>query len=86
MLRVITAEHLSRVCEDVLLIPFHSQDNEENSLVKLVIQNVNKEAKFTMYNMKTRKLRGLSCSAMVPLLSQLVAHTVPWCRCGDYAS
>ena len=41
------------------------QDNEENSLVHLVVQNVNKSAKFTIYNMKTRQLRGARDRACV---------------------
>ncbi len=42
----------------VLCRPPAKQDNEECSLVKMVLSTVDVPAKFTLYNVKTRALRG----------------------------
>jgi hypothetical protein len=53
------------------------QDNEECSLVKMVLSTVDVPAKFTLYNVKTRALRGVwvacgvwrvACGVWRPLL------------------
>ena len=41
-----------------LLLSTAPQDNDECSLVKMVVSTIDVAAKFTLYNVKTKQLRG----------------------------